>query len=156
MSAILLLCNAGIAPALALPFKPTCQSMAGFVQGVFSQDREKIEKYSFKGYRGGIQFSSELGQYYCDGGYVTEVSPRGKMVCLSYIAYDESSGTAFWGAGPYFAKVLSLMRLKRTNSTLKEVGVARDILQNFEAYQNELDEIKLSRMPGAINPCTIR
>ena len=125
------LCLGFAAPAHALPFKSDCASMARFAKVVFNRDKAAVERYDFTGFKGELTRIEGYPEVYCENGYTIESSPKGKLVCESYILYNTSDGYLTHASGNYSKEVEAITR---RNAIMSKFGPEREAAEIRDRY----------------------
>lgn len=117
----------------ALPFKSDCASMARYAKAMSDRYPQRSTTYTFQGFSGPlVKSTGRKGDYYCENGFVTEISPKGRQVCDGYIVYNEFTGDLFWRSGNATQEIEdSKLELERATRRVEEaalIGPARDAL----------------------------
>lgn len=130
----------------AIAFEGTaasCSKMASLAQKTAAQNNPSTLRYSFTGFTGYARVAyegSDAQEWYCDG-YITETSPKGKLVCTGHIVLKAKPFYLSWDEGTYAQKQFLLNRLNRevSGSTLAR------------RFQSQLDAIEAERLGGNSN-----
>jgi hypothetical protein len=84
-----------------LPFKPTCAAMQQYYNTLKWEGASSVR---FQGFEG-MKFNKIIDIAYCNGGYITEISPMGTLICYGNMMQAWNlSGTitkSSWGHGDY-------------------------------------------------------
>ena len=126
--------------AYALPFKNDCRSMARYVQAVVDENREDGVSYKFQGFSGKPQKREGYRDIYCEDGFITEVSPKGRLVCDGFISYDESTMYIWFKQGRFSDEIEKIESMRRMNEANNPIS--RDFVRAFNRYKEDLESLE--------------
>jgi len=92
------LCLTDSGMAFAFPFRDNPQSFAQYMNSLRWKSGDQVKFQNLYQCDSYVATDSQISRYYCSGGYVTRISPKGREVCdLSWVQWERADdGSTKW------------------------------------------------------------